>query len=702
MAATRTPRFQSTRGGVSGLGFEQAVFEGLARDGGLLVPDFVPDVSEKWKSWASLPFHELAFEIVSLYCPPEEIPSEDLRDLMKRSYGTFQHPEVVPNVKAGDFHFMELFHGVSFSFKDVALQGLGNLYEYFLKRNKRQLTIVCATSGDTGSAAIHGLRGKENIDCFVLFPEGRVSPVQQNQMTSVLDPNVHCMALEGTFDDCQNMVKSLFSDLALKEEYGLGAVNSINWARIMLQITYYFYTYYKFFPECDGTASFTVPTGNFGDILAGYYAKRMGLPVRNLVVATNANDILHRFFTQGEYDMGTVHATTSPSMDIQISSNFERYLYYLFNQDAARLKQMMLDFKSTGKLHVSEELRQRALLDFDSASASNAQVADAIKSYCDEHDYMLCPHTACGAVAAEQVRDKLQWQSTPKHVAVVLATAHPGKFPDAVTPAAGKPPSMPPALAAAQTAETRLERVPNIEQVVREAIKKYVKPSGSKVCPELELTDSAAALVAEPASASDLAADDTPTPVFDLAAGEALENLFQQAISEGLATEASVSLMREHLASGKFTEEHYVRMWENRLAAESSKPVQPETLEAQVSFVRQLSAWATNPSSPKKHESLDSLFKEAVAQGLTSEAAVDHMLMNLEAGTFTEEYYRSMWQGRLDAHDKVVAKQEQPQSPRLMTAAASANSPSTVDKPQAVLDQVLSRLAEFASCFCNA
>merc|ERR1719174_3254601 len=255
---------------------------------------------------------------------------------------------------------MELFHGPSFSFKDVALQCLGNFYEYFLQRKSRKLTIICATSGDTGSAAICGMRGKENVRCFVLFPEGRVSPIQQLQMTSVLDPNVQCLALQGTFDDCQNIVKGLFGNLDLKRRYGLGAVNSINWARIMFQITYYFYTYFKLYPKCDGTMSFSVPTGNFGDILAGYYAKRMGLPVRNLVVATNSNDILHRFFTQGKYDMEGVHQTSSPSMDIGISSNFERYLYYLFNSDDAHLKKIMTDFKATGKMHVTPDIVERA------------------------------------------------------------------------------------------------------------------------------------------------------------------------------------------------------------------------------------------------------------------------------------------------------------------------------------------------------
>lgn len=256
--------------------FEEAVFEGLAPDGGLLVPHTVPDVSNKWKSWKNLAFDELAYEIAKLYVG-DEIPDADLRDLMKRSYGSqWKDKDKVPTKKVGDYHIMEIFHGPTFAFKDVALQALGNLFEYFLKRSGKFITVVGATSGDTGSAAIYGLRGKERVECFILFPEGRVSPIQQLQMTSVLDENVHCVAVQGTFDDCQDIVKALFRDLEFKKKYSLGAVNSINFARIMFQITYYFYTYFKMFPNCDGEMSFSVPTGNFGDVLAGYYAKRMG------------------------------------------------------------------------------------------------------------------------------------------------------------------------------------------------------------------------------------------------------------------------------------------------------------------------------------------------------------------------------------------------------------------------------------------
>mmetsp|Transcript_80392 Transcript_80392/g.260488 ORF Transcript_80392/g.260488 Transcript_80392/m.260488 type:complete len:497 (+) Transcript_80392:47-1537(+) len=468
-------KYSSTRGGASGMSFEQAVFEGLAPDGGLMIPEEVPDVSGSYKSWSAMPFDELAYEIASLFCSEEEVPAADLRELMRRSYGSFTHADVVPTVKIGDLHIMELFHGPTFAFKDVALQALGNLYEYFLKRNKRRLTVLGATSGDTGGAAIYGMRGKENVECFILFPEGRVSKVQQQQMTSVLDANVHCIAVKGTFDDCQDIVKALFGDLDFKKEYGLGAVNSINWARIMFQITYYFYTYYKLFPQCDGTMSFSVPTGNFGDILAGYYAKRMGLPVKHLIVATNSNDILHRFFTSGDYDKHPVQATCTPSMDIGISSNFERYLFYLFGSDPKRLAEAMAGFKKTGKLHAEPKELELARLDFSSGCATEDDIATTLQAWDSKHGYTLDPHTACGVSAADALREQLRWQDLEQHEMVVLGTAHPAKFTDSVTQILGRPPAMPPALAKVQTAKTRFSVLPNSVESVRKDLERTVK-----------------------------------------------------------------------------------------------------------------------------------------------------------------------------------------------------------------------------------
>jgi len=481
MAPTHKISYRSTRGGDTGLSFEEAVFSGLASDGGLLVPSEVPDVSPtQLKEWSTLNFGDLAYEIASLFCPQDEVPAADLKRLMTSSYSTFAHKDVVPLVPIGDFHMMELFHGPTFAFKDVALQALGNLYEYFLQRKARRLTVVGATSGDTGGAAIYGMRGKENVECFILFPKGKISKIQQQQMTSVLDANVHCVAMEGTFDDCQDVVKGLFADLDFKKQYGLGAVNSINWARIMFQITYYFYTYFKLFPKCDGKVSFSVPTGNFGDILAGYYAKRMGLPVKHMIVATNSNDILHRFFTNGEYDKLPVNATCSPSMDIGVSSNFERYLFYLFGSDAKTLAGTMETFKTTGKLHVKGEQLAEAQAVFLSGRADEAQIAATIKNYQEKYDYLLCPHSACGVAAIDHLRKTTSWEKEEKHEMVVLATAHPGKFNDAMEKITGSWPVLPPALAAVQNAEVRcmdiLEKghLPNSMKAVRETIERVV------------------------------------------------------------------------------------------------------------------------------------------------------------------------------------------------------------------------------------
>lgn len=440
-----------------------------------MVPDEIPDVSKNYKNWKNLSFGDLAFEIASLFCSDEEVPHRDLKEIMTRSYSTFTHPEIVPTVKVGDVYVMELFHGPTFAFKDVALQALGNIYEYFLKRNKRRLTVIGATSGDTGSAAIYGLRGKENVECFILFPENRVSRIQQQQMTSVLDSNVHCLAVQGTFDDCQDIVKALFRDLDFKKQYGLGAVNSINWARIMFQITYYFYTYYKLCPNCDAQVSFSVPTGNFGDVLAGYYAKRMGLPVKQLVVATNSNDILHRFFTTGNYDKHPVAQTCSPSMDIGISSNFERYLFYLLGEDPQRLSEAMSGFNKTGKLSVDRAELARAREDFASGCANEASILETIKSYDQKHGYCLDPHTACGVYAADTLRASLRWPlSASGNQMVVLGTAHPAKFGEVVNQALGRPPTLPPALKAVEDAPTRFEVLVNSVDKVREHVEATV------------------------------------------------------------------------------------------------------------------------------------------------------------------------------------------------------------------------------------
>jgi len=324
-------KYISTRGGVEPIGFQQAVLMGLADDGGLLIPQAVPDAAGRLGAWRGLDYPALAFEVMRLFAT--DVPEDDLRELIGRTYGAacgaaYGGP-VAPTVRVGAVHVLELFHGPTLAFKDVALQLLGNLFSCILGRTGGRLNILGATSGDTGSAAIHGCRGRPGIRIFILHPHGRISPIQERQMTTVLDENVHNIAIEGTFDDCQRIVKALASDLEFKAACSLGAVNSINWARVLAQIVYYFKAFFDV-SEASGARQvrFCVPTGNFGDILAAWYAARMGLPVERLILATNENDILARFFRTGRYERGTLQQTLSPAMDIQVASNFERDLYY--------------------------------------------------------------------------------------------------------------------------------------------------------------------------------------------------------------------------------------------------------------------------------------------------------------------------------------------------------------------------------------
>lgn len=431
-------KFKSTRGGVSSLSFQDAVLSGLADDEGLLIPESIPVISaEQLQKWENFTFAELALEIMSLYVAEDEIPRTDLKSLIDKSVASFLHPEITPVVKLGDLFMLELFHGPTFSFKDVALQFLGNLFEYILQKRKSSITIVGATSGDTGSAAIHGLKGKKNIEIFILFPKGRVSKVQELQMISVMDPNVHSISLtDGTFDDCQSIVKTLFGDLEFKKEHRLGAINSINWSRIMSQTVYYFYAYFQVKKKLkkDTSIIFSVPTGNFGDIIAGYYAKKMGLPINHLIVATNSNDILDRFFAKGEYHKAAeVIPTCTPSMDIQVASNFERYLYYLSGEDSTRVREWMTDFARTGKLTVTGDTLAAAQRDFSSNSVRGQEVEATISRYYRAYKYIMDPHTAVAVAAAEAhfTNQHCVHSHTPTAM-VCLSTAHPAKFGDVV------------------------------------------------------------------------------------------------------------------------------------------------------------------------------------------------------------------------------------------------------------------------------
>ncbi|NCD34683.1 MAG: threonine synthase [Spartobacteria bacterium] len=420
-------QYVSTRGETGPVGFQDVVLMGLASDGGLMVPENIPDVSDKLTAWSLLSYQELAFEVCRLFV---DIPEDDLRDIIHRSYSTFRVPSVCPHVKIGPVNVLELFHGPTLAFKDVALQWLGNLFEYILERRGGHLNILAATSGDTGSAAIAGVRGKERIKIFVMHPYQRVSPVQERQMTSVLDDNVFNLAVRGTFDDCQSLMKGIFSDTEYKQAYSLGAVNSVNWARILAQIVYYFYSGLKVMRDAGADeVQFSVPTGNFGDILAGYYASRMGLPIRKLILATNENDILSRFFNTGEYSSGRVVPTYSPSMDIQVASNFERYLYHMQGNDPVKTAALMREFDRTKRLVVPAQEDGVDPL-FAAGSCDGRSTLDTILCYCEAYDYLLDPHTATGVYCAEEWAD-------PSIPVICLATAHPAKFGKAIEEATG-------------------------------------------------------------------------------------------------------------------------------------------------------------------------------------------------------------------------------------------------------------------------
>lgn len=439
----------STRGGGTSLPFCETVLTGLARDGGLFLPSEIPDVRGRLADWSRLSYADLACEILRLYA--DDIPEPALRALVARSYSVFRHPEVTPVVRVGPVHVLELFHGPTLAFKDVALQFLGNLFESILARQGGELNIVAATSGDTGSAAIQGIRGRARMRIFVLHPHGRVSPAQERQMTSVLDANVQNLSVDGTFDDCQQIVKELFNDLAFRDRYHLGAVNSINWARVLAQIVYYFYAAFRVMERTGAKrVRFSVPTGNFGDIFAGYLAARMGLPVDRLVLATNENDILATFFRTGVYGMGPVVQTLSPSMDIQVASNFERYLFYRAGGDARQVRAWMEAFQRAKRLEAPPPAGGEIIV---AGRGDTAATLETIREYWTQHRYLLDPHSAVGAHVARAHLD-------PASPMICLATAHPAKFGEAILRATGEDLAHHPILDALAALPTRSVRLP--------------------------------------------------------------------------------------------------------------------------------------------------------------------------------------------------------------------------------------------------
>ncbi|WP_457755738.1 threonine synthase [Thermodesulfatator indicus] len=456
-------RYISTRGGINPIPFKETVLMGLAEDGGLILPENIPQVSANTLDlWRGLSYSELAFEVLSLFA--DDIPGDDLKNLVEKAYSSFSHPEICPVVKKGDIWLLELFHGPTLAFKDIALQFLGNLFEYLLIERKQKMNILGATSGDTGSAAIYGVRGRQNINIFILFPKGRVSPIQELQMTTVPDQNVFCLAIEGTFDDCQYIVKSIFNDLDFKKKYSLGAVNSINWARVLAQVVYYIWAYFRVIEsEKVEEVRFSVPTGNFGDIFAGYLAKRIiGKGIERLVLATNENDILTRFVNKGDYSLGQVTSTISPSMDIQIASNFERYLYYLLNEEPSRVREAMEHFSQTGKLAFSAEEIAKVKKDFLSASISQKETLAMIASFYEKTGYVLDPHTAVGVAAGFKFKDERPM--------IALATAHPAKFPEAVKQAIGREPEKPESLKGLEEKPKRVKVLPAKIEKVKEFV----------------------------------------------------------------------------------------------------------------------------------------------------------------------------------------------------------------------------------------
>ena len=454
-------RYISTRGRAKALGFEDVLMTGLARDGGLYVPDHYPELSGKQiAAFAGKPYQEVAVEILRLFMG-DAVPKPELAEVIRRAYERFEHKLVAPLQPIGpDEYVLELFRGPTLAFKDIAMQVLAGLIDRTLRKRNSRATIVGATSGDTGAAAIEAFRGMSAVDVFILYPEGRISEVQRRQMTTPTESNVHAIAVEGTFDDCQAMLKAMFNDLELRDRLSLSGVNSINWARLMVQIVYYF-TGAVGVGAPDRRVTFSVPTGNFGDIFAGYVAMRMGLPIRRLIIATNVNDILVRTLETGRYEPREVSATSSPSMDIQVASNFERLLFELSGRDAGRVRELMDDLSKKCSFALNEAELKAFRGRFSAVSVDEAEMARAMAETRAESRYVADPHTAVGIAASRRVPRE-------KGVAMVtLATAHPSKFAEAVQKAIGGTPLEPTIITHQRHMPERRTVLPNdLRQVV--------------------------------------------------------------------------------------------------------------------------------------------------------------------------------------------------------------------------------------------
>ena len=446
-------QYISTRGKAPALGFEDTMLSGLARDGGLYVPETIPTLSTAdIRAMHGLSYEEIAFRVMRPFVG-DAFTDEVFADLITKAYAGFGHDARAPLVQLGNGHFLlELFHGPTLAFKDFAMQLIGQMFQEALSRSGKRVTIVGATSGDTGSAAIEAFRGLDAVDVFILYPHDRISEVQRRQMTTPTESNVHAMALDGDFDDCQARLKDMFNDFDFRDDVRLAGVNSINWGRVLAQVVYYFSSAVSLGAP-DRKISYSVPTGNFGDIFAGYIAKRMGLPIDRLVVATNQNDILHRCLSTGGYVTDQVTPSISPSMDIQVSSNFERALFDAYDRDGNAVAQLMNELKAGG-FHVSQGAMDVLRDHYDSGRVSEDETLAMITHAQNHMGELLCPHSAIGVAVAEAQRD-------PNVPMITLATAHPAKFPDAVEKASGLRPALPDRMADLFTREERVTRVPN-------------------------------------------------------------------------------------------------------------------------------------------------------------------------------------------------------------------------------------------------
>jgi threonine synthase len=458
-------RYISTRGSAPALFFDDVLLTGLARDGGLYLPESWPTFSPaNIKALRGLSYVEQGAQIMAPFLSGT-INEADFTDILAKAYAGFDHKAVAPLVQLADNEFLlELFHGPTLAFKDLALQVLGRLFDHLLAKRGERVTIVGATSGDTGSAAIEACRDRAAIDIVILHPHNRVSEVQRRQMTTVDAANVHNVAIEGTFDDCQDIVKALFNDLAFRDEMRLSAVNSINWARIMAQIVYYFSSAVSLGAP-DRAVSFAVPTGNFGNVFAGYAARAMGLPIKQLIIGSNRNDILARFFDSGTMSIGEVQPSLSPSMDIQISSNFERYLFDLLHKDGKAVSAVMDSFRKDGKISVTLPQWRMANAVFSAYRLDDTGTKRAIAKLYAETGQLIDPHSAVGIMAGREKR------RDPLAPMIALATAHPAKFPEAVKSATGIHPALPPRMANLFSRPERYTVLPNDIGAVREHVR---------------------------------------------------------------------------------------------------------------------------------------------------------------------------------------------------------------------------------------